>query len=99
MINIDGTTVGSLFELYRGGDLQNLINRAEALLASHPEELVLHSLLGAAYLDLEDHDNAIESYRLALSIKPNFEKLHNSLGVAYLRREMFAEAIARALSE
>ena len=94
MINIDSTTVESLFELYRGGDLQNLINRAKALLASHPEELVLHSLLGAAYLDLEDYDNAIENYRLALSIKPNFEKLHNSLGVAYLRRKMFAEAIA-----
>lgn len=85
MSTIDASTTRSLFELYRAGEFESLAAQVRGLLPSHPDQLVLHSLLGAACLELGDHDAAIESYRAALAIRPRFAKAHNSLGIAYLR--------------
>ena len=85
MSSIDPATTQSLFELYRAGAFDELAGRTRSLLADHPRELVLHTLLGAACLELGDYDAAIESYRAALAIRPGFAKAHNSLGIVYLR--------------
>ena len=71
--------------MYRAGDYGTLLERTRALLETNPDELTLHSLAGAACLELEDYDAAITSYQAALALKPDFAKLHNSLGIAYLR--------------
>ena len=92
MSNIDPATSRSLFELYRAGAFGKLVDEARSLLVDHPGELVLHTLLGAACLELGDHDAAIESYRAALAIRPRFAKAHNSLGIAYLRSGRLADA-------
>ncbi|MDZ7684347.1 MAG: tetratricopeptide repeat protein, partial [Gammaproteobacteria bacterium] len=82
---IDPAVIESLFALYRNGDYSTLAERAESLLSTYPDVLVLHSLHGAALLELGDYAGAIESYQAALHIKPDFEKLHNSLGIVQLR--------------
>ncbi|MEX2525710.1 MAG: sulfotransferase [Gammaproteobacteria bacterium] len=88
----DQAVVESLFSLYREGNYAELAGRIQSLLNDHPEELVLHSLLGAAWLELGEYDSAIDSYRAALAIKPDFDKVHNSLGIAHLRLRQFDEA-------
>ena len=93
MNKIDGSTTKSLFELYRAGNFKKLAERARSLLVSHPQELVLYSLLGAACLELGEYDAAGRSYRAALAIKPDFAKVHNSLGIVYLRSGHPEEAI------
>ena len=85
MSTIDASTTQSLFELYRAGEFESLAEQVRGLLPSHPDQLVLHSLLGAACLELGEYDAAVESYRAALAIRPGFAKAHNSLGIAYLR--------------
>ena len=85
MSGIDATTTRPLFALYRAGDYARLADEARSLLLDHPRELVLHTLLGAACLELGDYEEAIASYRAALEIRPGFAKAHNSLGIAYLR--------------
>ena len=85
MSGIDAPTTDSLFALYRAGDYGKLADEARSLIPDHPRELVLHTLLGAACLELGDHDTAIASYRAALAIRPGFAKAWNSLGIAYLR--------------
>ena len=92
MSTIDTATTQSLFELYRAGEFESLAEQVRDLLPLHPEQLVLHSLLGAACLELGDHGAAVESYRAALEIQPRFAKAHNSLGIAYLRSGRLEDA-------
>ena len=97
---IDASTTQSLFELYRAGEFESLAERVRGLLASNPDEPVLHSLLGAASLELGEYGAAVESYRSVLAIRPDFAKAHNSLGVAYLRSGRAGDAagsFARAI--
>ncbi len=81
----DAKVTQRLFDLYRAGEFESLAKQVRGMLASHPDQLVLHSLLGAACLELGEYDAAIVSYRAALAIRPGFAKAHNSLGLAYLR--------------
>ncbi len=92
MSSIDPATSRSLFELYRAGAFRKLAERTRSLLVDHPHELLLHTLLGAACLELEDYDAAIDSYRAALAIRPGFAKAHNSLGIACLRSGRLTDA-------
>ena len=94
MSNIDAAISRSLFELYRAGAFSELAEETRSLLADHPRELVLHTLLGAACLELGEYDAAIGSYQAALAIRPGFAKAHNSLGIVYLRSGRLREAAA-----
>ena len=92
MSMIDASITQLLFELYRAGEFESLAERVRGLLPSYPDQLVLHSLLGASCLELGDYDAAVESYQAALAIRPDFAKAHNSLGIAYLRSGRLEDA-------
>ncbi len=92
MSRLDPAAVKSLFELNRRGDFKTLEEQARALLARHPEELVLLSLLGSACLELGQWDEALKHCQAGLAIKPDFAKLRNSAGVACLRLGRLQEA-------
>ena len=85
MTKPDPATIKSLFDLYRAGEYRTLLERAQALLETWPDEPALHSLAGSACHELQDYDSAIRSYRAALAIRPDLAKVHNSLGIACLR--------------
>ena len=85
MNNPDPATIKSLFDQYRGGEYQALLERTQDLLETWPGEAVLHSLAGAAALELHDYEEAVRSYQAALELRPDLAKAHNSLGIAYLR--------------
>ena len=85
MTKPDPATIKSLFDLYRAGEYRTLLEQAQALLETWPDEPALHSLAGSACLEMQDHDSAIRSYRAALAIRPDLAKVHNSLGIACLR--------------
>lgn len=100
MSMIDASTTRTLFELYRAGEFESLAERVRNLLPAHSDQPVLHSLLGAACLELGEYDAAVESYRAALAIRPGFAKAHNSLGLAYLHSGQLEDAagsFARAI--
>lgn len=85
MNKLDPATIKSLFDLYRAGEYRTLLERAQALLDTWPDEPALHSLAGSACLEMQDYDAAIRSYRAALALRPDLAKVHNSLGIACLR--------------
>ena len=92
MTGIGPSKTRSLFELYRAGNYGELAGETRSLLVDYPGETVLHTLLGAASLELGDYDTAIASYRAALANRPGFAKAHNSLGIAYLRCDRLGDA-------
>jgi tetratricopeptide (TPR) repeat protein len=52
-----------------------------------------HLKLGNIYLDLRMHDSAIDEYRKALKLSPNFADIITQLGIAYRDKGMHDEAI------
>lgn len=92
MTKPDPVTIKSLFDLYRAGDYRALLEQAQALLKTWPDEPALHSLAGSACLEMQDYDSAIRSYRAALAIRPDLAKVHNSLGIACLRSGQVEDA-------
>ena len=92
MSEVDAATRNSLFALYRDGAYGTLADEVRSLLEAHPRDAMLHTLLGAACLELEDFATAIASYRAALAIRPGFAKAHNSLGIVFLRSGRLQEA-------
>lgn len=88
----DPATIKPLFDLYRAGDYRALLEQAQALLKTWPDEPALHSLAGSACLEMQDYGAAIRSYRAALAIRPDLAKVHNSLGIACLRSGQVEDA-------
>ena len=88
----DPATIKPLFDLYRASDYRALLEQAQALLKTWPDEPALHSLAGSACLEMQDYGAAIRSYRAALAIRPDLAKVHNSLGIACLRSGQVEDA-------
>ena len=92
MTKPDPATIKSLFDLYRAGEYRTLLEQAQTLLQTWPDEPALYSLAGSACLEMQDYDSAIRSYRAALAIRPDLAKVHNSLGIACLRSGQVEDA-------
>ena len=92
MNNPASSPLKPLFDLYRAGEYQTLLEQARVALETRPDEPALHSLAGAAALELHEYEQAIHSYRAALALRPELAKVHNSLGIAYLRTGQTEEA-------
>lgn len=85
--------VEALVALYRRGDLEAVVQRCGALAERFPQAIVLHNLLGAANAGLRRYDAAIESYRQALRIKPDYAEAHNNIGAALKAKGELTAAI------
>ena len=71
-----------LINLYSQGKLQQLLDRAKDLLEQFPHSIVLNNICGAVYAGLKQYGAAIDSYKQALKIKPDFPEAYNNMGIA-----------------
>ncbi|MCK9522587.1 MAG: tetratricopeptide repeat protein [Proteobacteria bacterium] len=55
----------------------------KALLGQDEELSVLHNFLGAVYADKKDHVAAVQEFRAALELQPNFPEAMFNLGMSY----------------
>ena len=72
----------TLIALYDQGQLEALVKQANSLLDQFPAAILLHNILGGANAGLGHFDAAIENYRRAIEIKPDYAETHNNLGIA-----------------
>lgn len=82
-----------LVERYRQGQMIEVINRAQALLRSHPRAALVHNLLGAAYLNLELPAEAETALRVAYSHGVRMPAICNNLGMAIAAQGRHEEAL------
>jgi 2-polyprenyl-3-methyl-5-hydroxy-6-metoxy-1,4-benzoquinol methylase len=54
----------------------------QPLLGQFPNSVTLHNICGAANAGLANYDNAIDSYKQAIKIKPDYAEAYNNMGVA-----------------
>jgi tetratricopeptide (TPR) repeat protein len=58
-----------------------------------PQNAVAHNNLGLAYYDIKSLDKAIERYRMAIDLKPDYADAHNNLGIVYNDQGRLEESI------
>ena len=71
-----------MISLYSQGQLQQALDQAKDLIEQFPHSILSHNICGAVYAAFNQYDAAIDSYKQALKIKPDYQsarslKLHN----------------------
>lgn len=85
--------VQELMNLYNQGQLQEVIQKAETMVADFPKDIILLNLLGAANAGLHRYNDAIESYKKAVKINPSYAEAHNNLSSALIEKNDLVSAI------
>ena len=82
-----------LVNLYTQGKLKQALVEMSKLLKQFPKSVVLYNICGAANAGLGFLDDAVESYKKALSIKPDYAEAYNNIGVVLKDQGKLREAI------
>ena len=84
----------ALIALFSRGRLAEVVQQSTSLAAEFPNAAILYNILGAANAGLGIRDGAIECFKRALQINPDYAEAHNSLGIVLQSQGRFDEAIA-----
>ena len=82
-----------LVNLYNQGQMEAVIEQAEALTAQYPGAYVVWNMLGASRAQTGRLDEAVEAYKKSISLKPDCADTFNNIGVAFKQQGKFDEAI------
>jgi tetratricopeptide (TPR) repeat protein len=83
---IEGAQAGA------NADPAKVLKLYQQLVAEFPQDERGHFLLGTSYFGRQDYDRAIEEYRRATSIAPDFAPAYNIVGYAYRTQGRYDEA-------
>ena len=83
-----------IINLFNQGLLQNALSEATQMLKEYPNSFVLYNILGGSNSGLMQFDIAIDSYKRALVIKPDYADAYNNIGSVLKKRNDFDEAIS-----
>ena len=71
--------INSVISLFSSGNVKEALNNALALSKTYPNEASLFNVCGACFAGLGQYNEAVESYKKALFIKPDYAKVHFNL--------------------
>ena len=72
----------SIINLYNQGQLQQALSESNQMLEHFPNSVVLYNISGASNAGLMQFDAAIDSYKQALKIKPDYAEAYYNMSVA-----------------
>ena len=82
-----------LIKLYNQGKLGEVFEQTSTLTKQYPNSLVLWNLLGASAAQTGKLDKAIDAFKKAISIKPDYADAYNNMGNALKGQGKLEEAI------
>jgi len=71
--------VSSVISLFSSGDIEKALKNALSLIKTYPKEATLFNICGACFAELGRFNDAVESYKKALFINPDYAKAHFNL--------------------
>ena len=72
----------SIINLYTQGLLQQALSESSQMLERFPNSIVLYNIAGASNAGLMQFDDAIDIYKQALKIKPDYAEAYYNMGIA-----------------
>ena len=73
--------IQSITGLYAQGKFQEALNSANQSLGKFPNSVTLNNISGAIYAALQDYDAALERYKRAIELKPDYAEAHTNMGI------------------
>ena len=70
-----------------------MVNQAKTLAEKYPKSFIIWNILGASAAQIGMIDKSIESYKKAISIKPDYIEAYINMGLAYQHLGKLEEAI------
>lgn len=87
--------LNGLIQLFNDGNFQTVVKQALKLSQIYPREAPLFGLLGASFLRLNQHDEAVSNYEKSLNLNLTSTELKVSLGYALIKADRAFEAIEK----
>jgi len=72
----------SIINIYTQGRLKQALSESNKMLKKFPNSVVLYNIVGASNVGLMQFDAAVESYKKALKIKPDYAEAYYNMGIA-----------------
>ena len=85
--------INPILDLFTNGQIQEALDAVDALSIDYPDNSLLFNIRGACYAGLDQKDAAVESYKKAVFLKPNYAKAHYNLGGALQEIGKLDEAV------
>ena len=79
----DPDEIKNLIDLHRNGENKKAIKKAEQMVALFPKSALLFNIFGACHFSEKNYDAAIENYKKAINLRPDYADAHNDLGRVY----------------
>ena len=73
--------VQELINLYNPGHHEKALKKVKSLISLFPKAITLHNIQGASNAALQRYDAAIDSYKQALKIKPDYADAYYNMGI------------------
>ena len=74
--------IQELINLYNQGQFVKALDKAKPLIGLFPHAIHLHNIQGACHAALQRYDAAIDSYKQAIKIKPDYAEAYSNMGNA-----------------
>ena len=87
-------TINQLLNLYNQGQLEVVVEQAQALIKEYPEAFAVWNILGAAHKGLGNNISASEAFNRVIELHPNYPDGFNNLGATLKDQGKLDEAIA-----
>ena len=85
--------VDRIINLYRAGLFLETLSELDTLILVHPKNAFLHNLRGSCYAKIDRKEQAISSFRTAISNEPIYEEAYNNLAIILAQNNQEHEAI------
>ncbi len=82
-----------ILKLFNSNKFIEANKEVEKKIVNYPDSSILHNILGAILAQQNHLEQAIASYKKALSIDPNYPQAYNNLGTAFQKLNKNEEAI------
>ena len=82
--SLQDVQIKSVFALYSNGQVKEALNALEALTKDYPNESSLYNIRGVCYKAINQIDASVESFKKALTIKPDDIMANFNLGIIHM---------------
>ena len=85
--------INSVISLFSNGSFDRALKDLESLTKDYPDDSLLFNIKGACYAGLGQLDKAVNSYKIAVTINPQYSKAHYNLGGAFHEMGAFDDSV------
>ncbi len=85
--------IESIIELFSSGHIREALNTVQTLINQYPNESLLHNISGVCYRATGGLEMAVECFKKAVEIKPEFADAHYNLGLTFQELDQLDSAV------